>query len=533
MNSLKNSLEFLLPEDFQQIKKLGIPTEKILDQLQSFEKGTRFATLISPASIKNGIKRFTQREIDSFISCYEKKRRNLRLEKFVPASGAASRMFQIPHYFLRHTDRAQDIFNAGTGHSHDDDVIFMKTFIKGLEKQKFAFHPDLMAVMGQDTGMAPIIRNHRDLKRILQSLLTPRGLNYSQFPKALIKFHAYGTQSRTPLEEHLVEASQYLMDGQGITSLHITVSPEHLERIKQYLKTALQGSKSEPNEFRISFSIQNPNTNTIAVDEHNQPSRDSKGRLIFRPGGHGTLIGNLNSLAADLVFITNIDNVVPDHLKGDVVRYKKVLAGYLLNIQEKAFQSIEQLESDESNRDLLDQSIHFCRKHLNIRFAEAFENQSHKKKHTEVLHQLNRPIRVCGMVRNLGEPGGGPFWVADHQGRVSLQIIEGAQVSPSSDQQQTLLSSSTHFNPVDIICGLKNARGDKFNLVEFIDQDAFFIVNKSLAGKPIKALELPGLWNGAMANWITLFAEVPASTFNPVKTVNDLLRKQHQKHIRR
>jgi hypothetical protein len=425
------------------------------------------------------------------------------------------------------------LFKAGTGSAPAEEFIFMKTFIQGLGKQKFAFYPDLTAVMKKNLGQVPKIKNHRDLNTVLKFLLTSKGLNYSNTPKALIKFHAYDTQSRTPLEEHLIESRQYLRDNQGLTHLHFTVSSEDLKSVKQYLKSILPGIKAEQNEFRISFSIQNPNTNTIAADENNQPFRDSKGRLIFRPGGHGALIGNLNTLTADLVFVTNIDNVVPDYLKINVVRYKKVLAGYLLSIQEKIFNYLNQLRSDNLNRDLLDQTILFCQKHLNIHFSKEFENRSHEEKHSTVINKLNRPIRVCGMVKNTGEPGGGPFWVADRQGRISLQIIEKVQVDRTSKQQQLYLSSSTHFNPVDMVCSLKNVNGEKFNLFEFIDYDTYFIVKKSLAGKPLKALEHPGLWNGAMADWITLFVEVPASTFNPVKTVNDLLRPQHQGHIRR
>jgi len=526
-------LEFLLPEDFRQIKKLGISAEQILHQLEAYKKGTRFANLIRPASINDGIKQVIKPEADSFISLYESKRHHLCLEKFVPASGAASRMFEIPQNFLNHPGKAADLLNTGAGNSSTEESVFMNTFIQGLEKQKFAFYPDLISVMGKNIGQASIVKNHRDLNTILKFLLTSKGLNYSNYPKALIKFHAYDTQNRTPLEEHLAEARQYLRDDQGLTTLHFTVSPEHLKIVKQYLKSIFPGFEAEHNEFRISFSIQRTNTNTLAVDDNNQPFRDSDGRLVFRPGGHGALIDNLNNLMADLVFITNIDNVVPDHLKTDVVRYKKVLAGYLLSIQEKVFHFLDQLKSNDLNGNLLDQAILFCQKHLNIHFSKEFKNWNHEKKQTTVLNKLNRPIRVCGMVKNAGEPGGGPFWVADRQGQVSLQIIEKTQVDHTSEQQQLCLSSSTHFNPVDIVCSLKNINREKFDLFEFIDHDTCFIVEKSMAGKSLKALELPGLWNGAMAKWITLFLEVPASTFNPVKTVNDLLRTQHQQQIRR
>lgn len=533
MKKLKHNLEFLLPKDFRQIKKLGISAEQILQQLAAFKKGIRFANLIRPASINDGIKKITKAEKDSYISLYENKRHHLSLEKFVPASGAASRMFEIPRFFLNHPERAAALFNTKTVNSPAEEFIYMKTFIQGLEEQIFAFYPDLTAVMKKKLGQVPIIKNHRDLNTILKLLLTPDGLNYSNHPKALIKFHTYDIQSRTPLEEHLLEARQYLMNDQGITSLHFTVSSEHLKSVRRYLKSILPGLNPRHKGFRISFSIQKPNTNTLAVDKNNQPFRDSKDQLVFRPGGHGALIGNLNDLTADLIFITNIDNVVPDHLKPDVVLYKKVLAGYLLSVQEKIFHYLNQLKRDKLHEDLLDQIILFCQKYLNIHFSNEFAKGNPEKKHTAVFNKLNRPIRVCGMVKNAGEPGGGPFWVADHQGRISLQIIEKAQIDHTSEQQQLQLSSSTHFNPVDIVCSLRNVKGEKFNLFEFIDHDAYFIVEKSMAGKSLRALELPGLWNGAMAKWITLFVEVPASTFNPVKTVNDLLRVQHRQQIRR
>lgn len=530
---MRPNLEFLLPKDFRQIRKLGISADQILHQLQACKKGTPFAKLIRPASINDGIKQVTKPEEDSFISLYENKRYHLCLEKFIPASGAASRMFEIPQNFMNHPDRVVDLLNTGTDNSSTEEFAFMKAFIQGLEKQKFAFYPDLISVMGKNMGPAPIVKNHRDLNTILKFLLTPEGLNYSNYPKALIKFHAYDTQNRTPLEEHLAEARQYLRDDQGLTTLHFTVSPEHLKIVKQYLKSILPVFEAGHKEFRISFSTQRSNTQTLAVDDNSQPFRNSNGRLFFRPGGHGALIGNLNNLLADFVFITNIDNVVPDYLKTDVVHYKKVLAGYLLSIQEKIFRFFNQLKSNSLNKDILDQTILFCQEHLNIRFSKEFENWNHEKKQKTVLNKLNRPIRVCGMVKNAGEPGGGPFWVADRQGQVSLQIIEKTQIDPASKQQQLQLSASTHFNPVDIVCSLKNANREKFNLFEFIDHDTYFIVEKSMAGKSLRALELPGLWNGAMARWNTLLLEVPASTFNPVKTVNDLLRPQHQQQIRR
>ncbi|MCK4942078.1 MAG: DUF4301 family protein [Candidatus Aminicenantes bacterium] len=525
---MKVNLEFLTQEDLRQIKKLGIPGKQIYHQLQAFERGTRFCNLIRPASINDGIKRVSKTERDLFITQYESGHRHIKQVKFIPASGAATRMFEIPLYFLNHPGDTEDWLKTDKLNSPSVELNFMKDFIQGFEKNEFAFCSDLATVMKKGNQHVPKIKDHRDLNTVLNYLLTPKGLNYANLPKALIKFHAYGNHSRTPLEEHLVEASQYIKDGRGLTRLHFTVSAEHRKRVEQYLNSALPGFKSESRGFRISYSTQSPHTNTIAVDEDNQPFRDHQGQLVFRPGGHGALIENLNKLTADLIFITNIDNVVPDHLKDNVILYKKILAGYLSVVQGKTFNYLKQFKSEKCNRRLLDQAIQFCQDHLNIHFPEIFGSWSHEKKITVVFNKLNRPIRICGMVENTGEPGGGPFWTSDHQDQISLQIIEKAQVNPKSKRQQSILSSSTHFNPVDIVCGIKNFKGEKFNLSEFIDPDSYFIAEKTIAGKPLKALELPGLWNGAMANWITLFVEVPITTFNPVKIVNDLLRTPHQ-----
>jgi hypothetical protein len=439
-------------------------------------------------------------------------------------------MFEIPLYFFNHPELLYEVLNSESGHSQPEKILFMKDFFQGLARRKFAFCSDLTKVMGKDASQTLQGRNHRDLYAILQYLLTSRGLNYSSYPKALIKFHGYEKSNRTPLEEHLVEAKQYVLNSKGVTTIHFTLAEEHLKRIEQYLGEVMNTYVSDFGDFQITFSVQSSATKTLAVDNNNLPIRDSDGRLVFRPGGHGALIGNLDSLKADMIFITNIDNIVPDRSKTEVARYKRILGGFLLTVRENIFTCLSDLTDHPDSHDVLDRAIRFCRNHLSIRFPKSFESWEYEKKFNVVYKKLNRPIRVCAMVKNTGEPGGGPYWVSESNGEESLQIIEKAQINPDSDLQQSILSSSTHFNPVDMVCCTRDVNGLEFNLFEYVDRESYFIVEKSLGGRSLKALELPGLWNGAMAGWTTLFVEAPEFTFNPVKTVNDLLRSQHQEY---
>ena len=364
-------------------------------------------------------------------------------------------------------------------------------------------------------------------KAVVANLLEAKGLNYGQLPKGLLLFHSYEDGARTPLEEHLVEGALYA-DSKGMVHIHYTVSPEHRTLFeKKVADTKDKYEKAYNVKYDITFSEQKPSTDTIAVNPDDTPFRNADGSLLFRPGGHGALIENLNEIPADVVFIKNIDNVVPDRLKADTVTYKQVIAGVLVSLQEKAFEYLRLLDEGTYNHEKLEEMIRFvqrdlcCRKH-DIKELEDAELVIYLRS------KLNRPMRVCGVVKNVGEPGGGPFLTYNQDGTVSLQILESSQIDKSNTEYMKMFTEGTHFNPVDLVCAVKNYKGEKFNLPDYVDRTTGFISSKSKNGKDLKALELPGLWNGAMSNWNTVFVEVPLSTFNPVKTVNDLLREQHQ-----
>jgi hypothetical protein len=353
-------------------------------------------------------------------------------------------------------------------------------------------------------------------------------LNYGNLPKALLKFHAYSDGSRSAVEEHLVEAALYTKDAGGMCRLHFTLSGEHHDEVADYLSVIKRHyEKYYDVTFDIVLSTQQSSTNTIAVDLDNRPFRDQKGELVFRPGGHGALLDNLNGTGGDIIYLKNIDNIVPDRLKPVTIFYKKVLGGYLIYLQNEIFRCLRYLEKAELDEKTLQELKLFCEKRLNLVIPQWFEYLPLAEKCSLVFKILNRPIRVCGMVRNQGEPGGGPFWVNEKDGTQSLQIIEESQIDSESAEQRAIWSRGTHFNPVDLVCGVCNYRSYKFDLHDFVNRDAYFISQKSEKGRDLKALELPGLWNGSMAFWITIFVEVPIETFNPVKTIHDLIRPQH------
>jgi len=419
-----------------------------------------------------GISVFSNPDIDRFVKTYEHS--EISVEKFVPASGAATRMFK--------------------------DLLELKNNRKANEQSKIFF---------QNINKFSFDLRGSNEEDILSELFDQRRID--QLPKGLLPFHSYEGFSRTAAEEHLAEGVGYA-EKLGTVKLHFTVSPAHLDRFKKHLEDA---AKNLSIDFKISYSTQTSVTDTIAVDLKNEPFKGENGKLLFRPAGHGALLENLNHLESDLIFIKNIDNVASDRLKEDTIKYKKVLAGVLLDYQQRAFDVLEQ---NEAGRDVLDEGrVLLMGLGLNADLSDA-----------GVMEKLNRPIRVCGMVRNQGEPGGGPFWVRDKKGNESLQIVESAQIDHSKADQETIFKQSTHFNPVDLVCGVKNYKGEKFDLMKYRDPNTGFISHKSYNGQAIKALELPGLWNGSMADWNTIFVEVPLITFNPVKTVNDLVKPEHQ-----
>jgi len=512
-------------KDLEQIKAKGISKAKLAQQIKNFEQGFPFMQIVKAATVGDGILRFEGKEVDDYVKMYEAEMPKNQIFKFVPASGAASRMFKSLFSFMENydgSDKAKKDFEA------DDSFGSVFNFFKNIKN--FAFYEDLKNAIAKSGGSIDKMIEKKEYGQVLRYLLTSAGLNYGGLPKGLLEFHQYGNKTRTPLEEHLVEGANYCKDKDGIVDLHFTVSPEHKKLFKNKFRNSGQVvANDNKTKFQSYFSEQQSYTDTIAVDLENQPFRNADGSILFRPAGHGALLENLNTLDADIVFIKNIDNVVPDNLKATTYRYKKLLAGVLLKYQKRLFAYSKQLSKLENvSEKLVNEIADFLQKELCNQFPERFAQMHLREKVNYLTQKVNRPIRVCGMVKNEGEPGGGPFWSKNSDETVSLQIVESSQINKDEAGQMAILKNSSHFNPVDLVCGLKNANGKKFQLRDFRDPQTGFVTMKSKDGRELKAQELPGLWNGAMADWNTLFVEVPIETFNPVKIVNDLLREQHQ-----
>lgn len=500
--------------DKKQIASRGISEQQVEKQLQQFEQGFPFLKLEAAASIGKGIIAPNDDERNQYIEKWNSYKANgHKVVKFVPASGAASRMFKDMFAFL----------NASYDHPN---TPFEKEFFDNIKK--FAFRKALCDKCHANNGKSVMeLIKEGNYKTVVANMLNAEGLNYGQLPKGLLLFHNYDDGARTSMEEHLVEAALYASSN-GEAHVHFTVSHDHLELFKA--KVAEKKDIYEKRygvKYDISFSEQKPSTDTIAANPDNTPFREDDGSLLFRPGGHGALIENLNEIDADVVFIKNIDNVVPDRLKDDTVTYKQLIAGILVSLQEKTFEYLRVLDSGEYNHNKLEEIIRFVQRDLCCRKPDI-KDMEDADLVIYLRQKLNRPMRVCGVVKNVGEPGGGPFLVYNNDGTISLQILESSQIDKNNEEYMKMFTQGTHFNPVDLVCALKDYQGNAFNLPDFVDPSTGFISNKSKGGKELKALELPGLWNGAMSNWNTVFVEVPLSTFNPVKTVNDLLREQHQ-----
>lgn len=502
------------PKDLEQISEKGITQSKIERQLDEFKTGFPYLKLEAAASVGKGIKSIAAGDISKYIDLWNQyKMGDKKILKFVPASGAASRMFKNLFAFL-------------SAEYDAPETDFEKAFFSNIEK--FAFYNVLDKVCKEKENCSiHELMEKGCYKTVVDYLLNDKGLGYGQLPKGLLLFHKYVGTQRTPLEEHLVEGALYA-NSNGVVHLHYTVSPEHKNLFEDCVNHVKGEYESKFNvRYCVSFSVQKPSTDTIAVNPDNTPFRNADGSLLFRPGGHGALIENLNDVDADMVFIKNIDNVVLDKFKEDTVTYKQLLAGVLVSLQTKAFEYLRLLESGQFDDDTLKEIVRFLEQELcchkpGINDLEGAELVAYLKK------KLNRPMRVCGVVKNVGEPGGGPFLAYNSDGTVSLQILESSQIDKDNSDYTKMFTEGTHFNPVDLVCATKDYNGDKFNLPDFVDRSTGFISSKSKNGKELKALELPGLWNGAMSDWNTVFVEVPLSTFNPVKTVNDLLREQHQ-----
>ncbi len=498
-------------QDLEQIKERNVTEEQVERQVAQLKRGTTFVKLIRPATIGDGILKMSPEQVDEMNQTFDADKEYYQFTKFVPASGAASRMFKDLFAFIE----------------NGVETKFTEIFFAHIHS--FAFFDDLNEAVKNLYGhdIDNMVKEGRQVD-VVKALLLDEGLGYGKLPKALLKFHHYEHFNRLALEEHLVEAARYATSNDGTARLHFTVSPEHEQPFKDTVARLIDSYEKQYGvRYDISYSCQKPSTDTVAIDADGNLFRENNGKLLFRPGGHGALIENLNDLGQEIVFIKNIDNIVPETRMETTVTYKKVLAGLLLRLQQQSFEYLEMLDNGDVTEEDLREIMAFAKEQLMIEIPSFVEQYDIYEKTDFLYGCLNRPMRVCGMVKNEGEPGGGPFWVKNMDDEISLQIIESSQIDHNKEDQEAIFKGSTHFNPVDLVCGCWNYKGEAFNLTDYVDPNTGFVSSKSKDGRELKALELPGLWNGAMADWITVFVEVPIETFNPVKTVNDLLKPMH------
>lgn len=496
----KEKIDLFDERDIAFIEARGSSLSDVQHQFSYFEKGFPPAQLERAATINDGVIAFTPDEVEALLTAYEVRISDKQLLKFVPASGAASRMFKDVFAYLE-----PDLSTEKASHAQQ--------LLSNLHH--YAFYADLKAAMLADGISIDEEIQQGNYRTILTYLLTDKGLNYGAKPKAVLQFHRYAEETRTALEEHLVEAAHYARNSAQACHLHFTISPQH-RPLYDALLAQVQAKYEQRYgvKYCIDFSVQSPATDTLAATESNTPFRDKQGNLLFRPAGHGALIYNLNGITADLIFVKNIDNVCAESQLSDTITYKKALASYLLQLQKTIFEYVETLQALDVSDEKLSTIADFLNDTLKIRV----DNPTRES----LLSLLDRPLRVCGMVKNEGAPGGGPYFVKNAQGEERLQIVESSQMDLSSPEQARIVQHATHFNPVDMVCSFRTYDGRYYNLLDYVDPLTGFISSKSYEGKTLKAMELPGLWNGAMAQWITLFVEVPLSTFNPVKTMFDL-----------
>lgn len=509
-------------QDIKQIADNGLTVQDVKKQIQLYKTGVPFINLKAPATLKDGIFSYSEDEEERFSTHYEALQDSKTIIKFVPASGAATRMFKFLFKFLKNYKPKKETVNAYINRTENNDLSL---FVVGLDK--FPFYHSVLEKAKEYFKNFDKQSIDKQIVAFVRTMLDEDKLNLSFHPKGLLPFHKYKDHESSGFEEHLFEAALYASTNNQ-AHLHFTISEHHkfifdteIERIKNIVE------KKTKTVFKIDFSYQESSTNTIALTPENKLFREEDGSLLFRPSGHGALLRNLNALDADIIFIKNIDNVVVFKYENILADYKKVLAGVLLKLQSQIFEYLNILEKDTSEEKLIE-IAKFLAKELNVSISLEFEKYSNKYQVAYLVEKLNRPIRVCGMVKNENEPGGGPFWVKHESGMESLQIVESAQIDMKNKGQKKIQKNATHFNPVDIVCGIKDYKGNKFDLTKFVDLKTAFITTKTKAGKKLKALELPGLWNGSMSNWNTILVEVPLMTFNPVKTVNDLLKSKHQ-----
>lgn len=505
--------------DYAQMYHCKISLDDIENHLNFLKRGCSKKELSRAATYNDGILKFNAESISHYVNFFENQAPSLQIEKFVPASGAASRMFGFLTKFIASFDPEADCLQNYIAANNESDL---HNFISNIDK--FPFYEQILEIVKKQYSDYDHFADSKKYFHFISIMLGGNHLNFAQKPKGVLPFHNTNGKPSTPVEAHLKEALNYANSNNKIR-LHFTLTNQHQSMFEQIISAFTSVQKAN---LTVNFSCQEPATDTIALDENNCPVRIN-GQLYLRPSGHGALINNLNKLDSDLIFIKNIDNVTCNNIVEETT-YKKALAGHLLTVQSKIFNYLESFDADAITQNTLHKAVKFAKEDLNIQLPSSFDAATSEQQKQLLANLLNRPIRVCGMVKNQGEPGGGPFWVNDG-GEISLQIIETTQIDLQNPEQQKILQSATHFNPVDLVCAIKNYKKEKFNLPDFVDPNSGFIVHKNIDGRDIKAYELPGLWNGAMAKWITIFVEVPQSTFNPVKTVNDLLKPAHQPTI--
>lgn len=532
--------QFFSEDQVSQIRDYGLTIEDARRQVYFLRHPVNYIELDRACTVGDGIRRLTAEEQDRYFKISDSAQKDGRMMKFVPASGAGTRMFKSLLSFRGRKDlRRGEVEEAAR--KKDSDAVELLGFMDRL--REFAFFGELEALLREKKGM-DVCRLVEDgsFGPILDFLFSPEGLDYENLPKGLLQFHSSGEGGRTAVEEQFSEAVAYVRDGEGNCRIHFTVSSDYLDLFRERgAAWAAAMEKAIPGvRFRVSYSVQEKSTDTVAVDSEGAPFTRKDGSLLFRPGGHGSLLRNLSLLAGqkdsflekvDIIFIKNIDNVVPGVLRAkaeEQYRWKRRLAGIVVELQDKVHRAYADLKARQEDSDLLRACAEMMRLEFGVDFPERLRNATHREKKHFLFKKLNRPIRVCGMVRNLGDPGGGPFWVRHFGGEISLQVVEKSQVDPGSPGQQEILKSSTHFNPVDFVCGVRNRQGEPFELMRYVDPNAVFVARKTHEGRELKAFEHPGLWNGGMADWNTVFVEVPRELFNPVKTLSDLLRSEHR-----
>lgn len=515
-----------LRKELKAEKSLTIPIDEVIEQIKLFEQGIPFLNLVKPCTIGNGVKKISEHQHEDYTKIFISALEERKVIKFVPASGAATRMFKKQLSVLaelEHIEYKKIKELAGSG---DENCKSTLEFFENIHR--FAFYDELKQIVKKKGISFDDLIENKNIAGILLSVTNEVGLNYANLPKGAILFHSYPDGSRTAFEEHLVEAINYSVNTDKEVQIHFTISPEHDTEIKTLISALIEKYSRFGWKFDVRFSYQSHTTNTISVTLDNKLFRDDDGNIIFRPGGHGALIKNLNDLEADIISIKNIDNIVPDHLTKESYKYKKILSGYLIKLQDKVFKMLHRLEDSEIGKKFINEVIDFIFSEFDQDLSTILESRTIIEKKKYLFNYLNRPLRVCGMVIRESHPGGSPFWVEAKDGEISKQIVETAQVNLNDKNQQKIFNEATHFNPVDLACGVRDFRGNSFDLEKFSNPQTGLITKKSKDGRELKALELPGLWNGGMYHWLTVFVEVPKITFNPVKEVNDLLKPEHQ-----